>query len=166
VVVDISTRGGGGIDLVKQMRVQSPRLVIIVLSIYEESFYAEYVLRAGASGFVTMKEPTEQLVTAIRRAMETGIYVSEKIAEGIVSRFVDIGRPGPKGSMRFFSDREYEVFEYIGQGLSVRQIAEKLQRSVKTVEAHRENLKKKLRLESTAELLRNAIHWVEYRREM
>jgi DNA-binding NarL/FixJ family response regulator len=68
--------------------------------------------------------------------------------------------------MRFFSDREFEVFEYIGQGLSVRQIAEKLHRSVKTVEAHRENIKKKLRLDTTTELLRNAIHWVEYRREV
>jgi DNA-binding NarL/FixJ family response regulator len=82
-----------------------------------------------------------------------------------VSRFVDNGRQGAKGSVRFFSDREFEVFEYIGQGLSVRQIAEKLHRSVKTVEAHRENIKKKLRLTTTTELLRNAIHWVEYRRE-
>ncbi len=165
-IVDISSHGGAGTDVVRAIRTEFPKLVILVLSMHDESFYAEYMLRAGASGFVALNDPTDQLVLAVRRSLDTGMYVSGKIAEGIVSRFVDNSQSGTKGSMRFFSDREFEVFDYIGQGMSVRQIAEKLNRSIKTIEAHRENIKKKLHLDTTAELLRNAIHWVEYRREV
>jgi DNA-binding NarL/FixJ family response regulator len=166
VVIDVTAKGSGGAYVIRQLRLRQPNLIVLVLSIHDESFYAEYLLRAGANGYMTLNEPPDQLVTAIRRAHSTGIYVSEKVAEGIVSRFVDNGRGNGKGSlMSFFSERELEVFEYLGQGLTVRQIADKLHRSVKTVEAHRENIKKKLRLTNTTELLRNAIHWVEYRRE-
>lgn len=164
VLVDVSIKGGGGVDLIKQIRQANPHLSILVLSMHDESFYAEYVLRAGANGYITMHQSGDHLVSAIRKTLEAGMYVDERIAEGIVSRFVD-NHPAGDSPMRFFSEREFEVFEYLGQGLSVRQIAEKLHRSVKTVEAHRENIKKKLRVTNTTELLRNAIHWVEYRRE-
>lgn len=164
VLLDVSVKGGGGVDLIKEIRQAYPSLSILVLSMHDESFYAEYVLRAGANGYITVHQSGDHLVSAIRRTLESGMYVDERIAEGIVSRFVD-NHPTGDSPMRFFSEREFEVFEYLGQGLSVRQIAEKLHRSVKTVEAHRENIKKKLRLTTTTELLRNAIHWVEYRRE-
>ena len=112
-----------------------------------------------------MDEPSAQVLTAIRRALGRGVYVSDKMAVDIVSRLVNNGRNAREGLMLYgFTDREFEVFEYIGRGLTIRQIAEKLHRSIKTIEAHREHIKKKLKLDTTTELVRQAIHWVEYQK--
>jgi len=166
IMVDISEKEvSKGIDLVKTIRVEHPNIPILVLSMHNESFYAEIAFRAGARGYIAMTEPTAQILTAVRRALVSGVYVSEKMAVDIVARLVNNGRSGREGLMLYgFTDREFEVFEYIGRGLTIRQIAEKLHRSVKTVEAHREHIKKKLKLENTTELVRHAIHWVEYQK--
>ncbi|MFB3891701.1 MAG: LuxR C-terminal-related transcriptional regulator [Phycisphaerae bacterium] len=166
VLVNISEKDvSNGVELIKAVHAQHPQLPILVLSMQSESFYAELALRAGAKGYVSLTEPVTQMLTAVRRALVSGVYVSEKLAVDIVSRLVSNGRPGRDGLMLYgLTDREYEVFECIGKGMTVRQIAEKLHRSTKTVEAHREHIKKKLKLENTTELVRRAIHWVEYRR--
>jgi DNA-binding NarL/FixJ family response regulator len=166
VLVNISEKDvSNGIELVKAVHAGHPQLPILVLSMQNESFYAEVAFRAGARGYVSLTEPVEQMITAIRRALTSGVYVSEKLAVDIVSRLVSNGRPGRDGLTLYgLTDREYEIFEAIGKGMTVRQIAEKLHRSVKTVEAHREHIKKKLKLDNTTELVRKAIHWVEYRR--
>jgi DNA-binding NarL/FixJ family response regulator len=165
-IVDVSDREiSRGIELVKAVKAQIPDLPVLVLSMHDESFYAEVAFRAGARGYVSMAEPTAQILIAIRQALASGMYVSEKMAVDIVSRLVSNGRPRHEGQTLYgFTDREFEIFEYIGRGMSVRQISEKLHRSIKTVEAHREHIKKKLRLDNTTELVRQAIHWVEYQR--
>jgi len=165
-IVDISEKEvSTGIELVKAIRAQQPDLPILVLSMHSESFYAEMAFRAGAKGFVSMDEPSAQVLTAIRRALGRGVYVSDKMAVDIVSRLVNNGRNAREGLMLYgFTDREFEVFELIGRGLTIRQIAERLGRSIKTIEAHREHIKKKLKLDTTTELVRQAIHWVEYQK--
>lgn len=166
VIVDISDKEvSRGMELVKTVKAEFNSMPILVLSMHCESFYAELAFRAGARGYVSMGEPTAQILTAIRRALVAGVYVSDEMAVDIVSRLVSNGRPGREGLMLYgFTDREFEIFEYIGGGLTVRQIAEKLHRSVKTIEAHREHIKKKLKIDSTTELVRHAIHWVEYQK--
>lgn len=166
VIVDVSDKEvSRGIDVVKAIMTATPEMPVLVLSMHNESFYAEIAFRAGARGYIAMNEPVGQILMAIRKALTSGVYVSEKMAVDIVSRLVNNGRPGREGLMLYgFTDREFEVFEYIGRGLTIRQIAEKLHRSIKTIEAHREHIKKKLKLGSTTELVRHAIHWVEYQK--
>lgn len=166
VLVDVSEKEiSRGIDLVKALHAQYPDLPILVLSMHSDSFYAEIAFHAGARGYVCLGEATEQIITAINRALGSGVYVSDKMAVDIVSRLVNNGRAGKEGLTLYgFTNREFEVFEFIGRGMTLRQIAEKLHRSVKTIEAHREHIKRKLKLANTTELVRHAIHWVEYQR--
>lgn len=166
VMVDISDKEvSRGMELVKSIKAEFPSMPILVLSMHCESFYAELAFRAGARGYVSLGEPAGQILTAIRRSLDSGVYVSDEMAVDIVSRLVSNGRPGHDNLMLYgFTDREFEIFEYIGGGMSVRQIAEKLHRSIKTIEAHREHIKKKLKIDNTTELVRHAIHWVEYQK--
>jgi DNA-binding NarL/FixJ family response regulator len=161
-LVDISLKEASGIELVKDIKIRHPSLPVLVLSMHDESFYAERVLRAGARGYVTKEEATEKVLTAIRRVLTGEIYVSDKMASKMLSKMVD-GRPGTEGSFSLerLTDRELEVFELIGQGLGTGQIAKKLHLSVKTIESHRENIKRKLKLRNAAELLQHAIQWVQ-----
>lgn len=161
VLVDISLKEASGIELVKDAKIRYPDLPVLVLSMHDESFYAERVLRAGSRGYVTKEEATEKVLIAIRRVLAGEIYVSDKMASKMLSKLVD-GRPGAEGfSLERLTDRELEVFELIGQGLSTRQIAKKLHLSIKTIESHRENIKRKLKLKNAAELLQHAIQWVQ-----
>jgi DNA-binding NarL/FixJ family response regulator len=160
-LVDITLKDASGIELVKDIRVRHPQLPVLVLSMHDESFYAERVLRAGARGYVTKEEAPEKVLNAIKRVLAGEIYVSEKMASRMLSKLVD-GRPGTEGfSLERLTDRELEVFELIGQGVGTRNIAKKLHLSVKTIESHRENIKRKLKLKNAAELLQHAIQWVQ-----
>jgi DNA-binding NarL/FixJ family response regulator len=165
VVVDISLKDSSGIELIKDIKVRFPSLLVLVVSMHNESFYAERVLRVGARGYVTKEEATETVITAIRKLFNGAIYVSEKMAAKMLSKFVD-GPPETGGlPVERLTNRELQIFELIGNGVSTRQIAEKLHLSVKTVESHRENIKRKLKLDNAAELLQHAIHWVQVERE-
>ncbi len=159
-IVDITLKDTYGIELIKQLKERYPKLPVLVLSMHDESVYGERALRAGAKGYLTKQEATKKVVSSIRRVLAGEIVVSEKMAATILqkvagSRSVEGGSP-----VDVLSDREMEVFQLLGEGLGVRQIAENLFVSVKTVEAHREHIKQKLNFKSSAELLRYAIQHV------
>lgn len=160
-VVDISLKDSSGIELIKDLKIRFPELLVLVLSMHDESFYAERVLRAGARGYVTKEEATESVIVAIRKLLDGEIYLSEKMASKMLSKFVD--GPSEVGGLPVdrLTDRELEVFELIGRGIRTRQIAENLHLSVKTIESHRENIKRKLKLDNATELLQHAVKWVQ-----
>lgn len=159
-IVDISLGGISGLELIKMMRSQHPEVPILVLSMHDETLYAERVLRAGARGYIEKSEATERLLGALEKVLRGQIYLSESMTSRLLDGFL-ASRGGDSGTpLDSLSDRELEVYELVGRGLSTRQIAEKLNLSVKTVEAHREHIKGKLKLKNATELLRHATQWV------
>lgn len=163
-VVDISLRGGSGMDLVKDIRIRWPDLKVLVLSMHDEVFYAERVLRAGARGYVTKAEASTKVIEGIRQVLNGGVYISEKIASKMICSLVGGGGDARTYPIDRLSDRELQVLELIGKGKQTRDIADTLHLGVKTVEAHREHIKAKLNLEGAAELAKYAIQWVEFER--
>ena len=160
-VVDISLGGRSGIDLIKDVRGKKPDLPILVLSMHDESLQAERALRAGAKGYIMKREATSNVIGAIRHVIKGGIYVSDRISARLLGKMAD-APAGTRSPLERLSDRELEIFNLIGQGLSPRTIAERFGLSVKTVEAHRENIKGKLGLSSSNELIRYAVqHWLD-----
>jgi DNA-binding NarL/FixJ family response regulator len=156
-VVDISLKGGSGLELIKNVRAIYCKLLILVLSMHEESLYAERVLRAGAAGYIMKVEASERVLGAIRHVLNGGIYLSEKMNSKLMQQFT-AGRSQSGGSlMERLSDRELEVFGLISQGRGTRQIAEQLHLSIKTIESHRAHIKEKLDLKSAAELVHCAV---------
>jgi DNA-binding NarL/FixJ family response regulator len=163
-IVDIALKEGSGIELIKDIKVRWPKLPVLVLSMHDESFYAERVLRAGARGYVTKAEASSRVIEGVREVLKGGVYVSEKAASKMLGRLVAGGSTAPAFPIDRLTDREFEVFELIGQGLQTRQIAERLHVSVKTVDAHREHIKDKLDIGSATELLKYAVQWVQFER--
>lgn len=160
-IVDLSLKEASGIELIKDIRVRWPDLPVLVLSIHDESFYAERVLRAGARGYITKDEGTDLVLTAIRRVLSGEVYLSQRVTSRMLSKLVQRPTEEVGISIDLLSDRELEVFESLGNGMGTRQIAEKLHLSAKTVETHRENIKRKLKLANASELLQHAIQWVQ-----
>ena len=161
VLADISLPGKNGLELIKDFQALSPGLPILVISMHDESLYAERVLRAGGRGYIMKQEGGKKLMLAIRQVLEGRIYVSEKMSADILEIFSG-RRAGAEGSpVEKLTDREFEVFQLLGQGKGTRDIAEKLHLSVKTVEVHRANIKAKLKLKSAAELIRFTVRWAE-----
>lgn len=161
VIVDISLRESSGIELIKDIRVRYPDALILVLSMHDESFYAERVLRAGARGYVTKDEAPDKILSAIRRILGGEIYLSDKMSSKMLCKLVE-SHTGTSGmSVECLSDRELQVFELIGQGIGTRNIASSLHLSTKTIESHRERIKKKLKLDNASKLLQHAIQWVQ-----
>jgi DNA-binding NarL/FixJ family response regulator len=159
VIVDISLEDRSGIELIKDIRNRAPELPILALSMHDEALYAERALRAGAKGYIMKQEATEQVMNAIRKVIEGQIYVSERMASRLLDQFVG-AKPGEDESpLGRLSDRELEIFSMIGRGLGTREIANKLFLSIKTVEAHREHIKEKLKLKSGTELMRMAVQY-------
>ena len=160
IIADISLPDKNGLELIKDIRVLcgSP---ILVISMHDEKLYAERVLRAGGRGYIMKQEGGKLLMEAVRQVLNGQIYVSgrmsAKILEGLSGRRAEVS----DSPMEQLSDREFEVFRLIGEGKGTRDIARKLHLSVKTVEAHRANIKEKLNLHSATELVRHAIRWVE-----
>jgi DNA-binding NarL/FixJ family response regulator len=160
-IVDISLRDSSGIELIKDLRECCPAVAVLVLSMHEESHYAERALRAGAKGYIMKRETTRKVIAAIRRVLEGGLYVSENVAATMAAQFVAGKTLTPQSPVGQLSDRELEVFEFLGQGWGTRQIAETLRVSVKTVQAYCARIKDKLNLSSATELLREAVRWYE-----
>ncbi len=160
VLVDLSLEATSGLELVKYLSDRYPDLLVIALSIREESFYAERVLRAGAKGYITPEDGVEKIIACIAKALDGEVFISDKMAARMIRAFVD-GR-GEEGAplVQNLTDRELEVFELIGQKLSTREIAKKLHLSIKTIESHREHIKEKLQLQSAGELVNYAVEWV------
>lgn len=156
-IVDISLEDRSGIELIKDLRGRKPDLLILALSMHDETLYAERALRAGAKGYIMKQEATDRVMTAIRRVLEGQLYVSDQMAARLLNQFVS-AKPGDNDSpLGRLSDRELEIFSMIGKGMGTRDIANKLFLSVKTVEAHREHIKEKLKLKSGTELMRMAV---------
>ncbi|MGA2133277.1 MAG: response regulator transcription factor [Bryobacteraceae bacterium] len=160
LIVDVSLNGPDGIDLLKTIRAQDSKLPVLILSMHDESLYAERALRAGANGYIMKQEATELVLTAIRQILDGSVYVSDRMAQKMVQQFVK-GSGVPKRSiMDELTDRELEVFRLIGQGHGTRQIAEELHLSVKTVESYYAHIKEKLTLRNARELVQRAVQWV------
>lgn len=159
LVVDISLAGPDGLDLLKSIRVRYPSMPVLILSMHDEAIYAERALRAGANGYIMKQEATERVLVAVRQILANKVYVSDRIANRMLQRYVK-GYVGEKGSpIAELSDRELEVFRLIGEGHSTRRIAEQLHLSVKTVESYQAHIKEKLALKSGRELVQRAIQW-------
>lgn len=164
-IVDITLKNSSGIDLVKNLGKLHPEIAVLVLSMHDESVYAERVLRAGARGYVMKRETTKKVIEAIRRVLDGKLYVSEKVSGAMTHRFVKNKTAPTVSPVEQLSDRELEVFELLGQGIGTRQIAESLRVSVKTVQAYCARIKEKLNLNNATELLRDAIRWNDSRHE-
>ena len=159
-IVDITLRSTSGLELIKDLVIRAPQTAVLVISMHDESLYAERVLRAGGRGYVMKQEGGKKLMEAIRHVLSGKTYVSEKISAKIFDLFA--GRPTESSSPEErLTDREFEVFRLIGQGLSTKEIADKLRVSAKTVEVHRVNIKQKLNIGTAAELIRFAVRWME-----
>ena len=160
-LLDISLPDKNGLELIKDLRSLCPELPILVVSMHDEMVYAERALRAGARGYIMKQEGGQKFLTAIRQVLGGQIYVSDAMSARILEVFS--GKQGDQGGspVRKLSDREFEVFQFIGQGVSNRAIAEQLHLSVKTVEVHRAHIKEKLGLKTATELVRYALRWTD-----
>ena len=163
IVIDLMLKNSNGLELIKDIRARWPGLLILVVSMHDETLYAERVLRAGARGYITKQEATRNILVAIRRVLAGGIYLNEQTSSTILARLA--ASPGPTGDSvaDLLADRELEVFERIGQGLNTREIAMQLHIDMKTVDTYRARIKEKLKLETSSELLKLAIHWNQER---
>lgn len=161
VVLDLSIQGTNGIELMKSIRALHPHLPALMVSMHDESIYAERALRAGARGYVMKAAPSEKVIEAIRRVLSGGLYLSDAIGGRLLDTFLN-GRISTVGTstVEQLSDREIEVFRAVGEGRGTREIARTLFLSVKTVETHRAHIKEKLQLKTAPELVRAAVEWV------
>jgi DNA-binding NarL/FixJ family response regulator len=159
VLVDISLPGKSGLELIKDIRAFHEHLLVLVISMHDESLYVERVLRAGARGYVPKHAGAAKMVEAIRAVLNGRIYVSEEMSAHFLEQLSGRSSPQMRSPVEQLSDREFEVFELIGQGLSAHDIAHRLFLSAKTVDAHRANIKEKLKIKTTAELIAYAARW-------
>jgi DNA-binding NarL/FixJ family response regulator len=159
VVCDITLKGPSGLELIKEITADSMDVPILVLSTYEESLYAERVLRAGARGYISKDEPPEQVISAIRQVLHGRTYLSAQMTAKILRSFS--GGPSRIDGIAGLTDRELEVFQLIGRGLTVREIGAKLNLGASTVETYRARIKSKLNLENATRLSHEAIRWVQ-----
>jgi DNA-binding NarL/FixJ family response regulator len=160
-VIDISLKTGNGIELVKNVKARYPEMAMLVLSMYDESLYAERALRAGSRGYIMKEEASEQIIVAIRRVMSGEIFLSEKMKSRMIHQLAT-GAKAVISPLEQLTDRELQVFRLIGEGHCTRQIAAQLHLSVRTVEAYREYIKSKLNLKNATELVQHAFHWVHH----
>ena len=159
IMIDITLPGKSGLELIKDVKAIRPDLAILVISMHDESLYADRVLRAGARGYITKHEGGDKLIGAIRHVLNGKIYVSESMSAHILEIFSGAQSGADRSSIQNLSDREFEVFQALGEGLSSQEIAKKLHLSAKTVDAHRANIKAKLKINTTAELISFAARW-------
>jgi len=166
MIVDISLGGMNGIVLIKNLLAEMPDLLTLVVSTHDETIYSERAIHAGARGYVMKSEVDRTIVEAVRRVLRGGFYLSDQMSARILSQFQKMKKGGPdqaSSEIDQLSDRELEVFELIGEGMSIQDIADALLISPKTVESHRGRIKQKLSLETSTALLQRATLWVEQR---
>ena len=156
VLMDITLPGKNGLELVKDLKALQPQLPILAISMHDESLYAERMLRAGASGYITKQQPSEELVRAIRQVLAGHLYMSPELSERLLRRFS--GLPLKiQSPVEVLTDREFEVFQLVGAGKSPKEIARQLHISGKTVDVHSAHIRQKLHLKTTAQLIRFAV---------
>ena len=159
VIVDISLGDGSGLDLIAKLHEDKPNLALLALSMHDESLFAERAVRAGAKGYVMKKEATKTVMTAIRRVLAGTMYFSDRMTSRMLLKLMHPQSAKETSPLESLSNREFEVFRLIANGVGPSEIAQRLKLSVKTVAAHRENIKEKLQLESGTELTRFALQW-------
>ena len=163
VLADISLPDRNGLELIKDLRVYRPELPVLVFSVHDENVFAERVLRAGGRGYLMKREDGATLLRAVRHVLAGGIYVSEKVTARILEGFAGQRKQSSGSLEETLTDREFEIFLLIGQGKSSREIAERVRIGVKTVEVHRANIRRRLKVKTGAELVRYAVRWTESR---
>lgn len=162
-VIDLTLDSGSGLELIKDLKRCCPKVAIVVLTMHDESLYAERALRAGARGYVMKRETTKKIITAIRSVLEGKLYVSDEFKNSVTEKLFD-GNAG-ESAVSQLSDRELEVFRMLGEGVETRRISALLGLSMKTVQAYCARIKEKLNLANATELLREAVRWCESRRQ-
>jgi len=162
-IIDLMLKSSSGLELIKDVHARWPGLLILVVSMHDETLYAERVLRAGAKGYITKQQATRDILLAIRRVLSGGIYLSEKTASVVLERLTSKPRVVSDSVTDRLADRELQVFEMTGRGLGTREIAEQLGIDMKTVDTYRTRIKEKLNLQSSSELLQLAIRWHQER---
>jgi DNA-binding NarL/FixJ family response regulator len=158
-VIDLTLKDSSGLELIKDIQVQWPDLLLLVVSMHEENLYAERVLRAGARGYMTKQQATRDIVSAIRRVLAGGVYLNEATASAVLSKLTSKSGAAGGSPLDCLTDRELQVFELTGTGLNTREIATRLRIDMKTVETYRTRIKEKLGLTSSSLLLQMAIQW-------
>jgi DNA-binding NarL/FixJ family response regulator len=159
-IVDLTLSGPGGLELIKEMTARRIPLPVLVLSMHDEKLYAERTLRAGAKGYISKEQSPAEVAAAIRTVVDGGIYASEQITKAILDRQAHGTQPPPAQEMGSLSDRELEVFQLIGAGLTSSEISARLQLVATTVDSYRARIKQKLALKNAAELYQRAALWV------
>jgi len=159
-LVDITLQGASGLELIKDLRARELHFPVLVVSMHEEQLYAERVLRAGARGYISKQEPPSEVVKAIRNVIAGRIYVSERVTGSILERLDGAGKGDRPASIEVLSDREIEVFQLVGRGLNSREIAERINLGLTTVDTYRQRIREKLGIRNAAELYQRAVKWV------
>ena len=159
VILDVTLKNANGIEVLKNLRVHFPNIRVLMLSMHDENLYALRALKAGAQGYIMKAAATEKVIQAIRQILSGELYLSDVMAKKTMAQLVGRRKEPGASPLEDLSDRELEVFTMVGEGLTTRQIAEKLHLSVKTIETHKAHIKEKLNLQSATELVQHAIHW-------
>ncbi len=159
VVVDLILRNSSGLELIKDIHARWPRVLVLVVSMHDETLYAERVLRAGAQGYITKQEAPRDILLAIRRILGGGIYLNDRTASAVLARLGSKSQSASHSIADLLADRELQVFELTGMGLSTREIAGQLHIDMKTVDTYRARIREKLNLKTSSELLQLAIRW-------
>ncbi len=159
VVLDLTLKSSSGLELIKDIHAQWPRVLMLVVSMHDENLYAERVLRAGARGYITKQEATQKVIEAIRHVLDGGMYLNEKTSANILARLGAKPKPVTDSIVSQLAERELQVFEMMGRGLSTREIAQQLHIDTKTVDTYRARLRQKLNLDTSSALLKMAIQW-------
>ena len=159
VIVDLTLKSGSGLDLIKQIRSEFPEMAILVLSMHEELFHVERALRAGAWGYLTKGEAGDKILTAIRQVLSGELYLNVPFSSNLLRRLISGNPSETESGISCLSDRELQVFQLIGKGKRVQEIADELHLSVKTIETHQAHIRAKLDLEDSRKLVQYAIQW-------
>ncbi len=158
ILLDLSLGDGNGIELIKEVKVINPALPVLVVSLHDENLYAERALKAGARGYIMKSEATDNILTAIKKIINGEVYLSDGMKDKLINRVAGTDREG-SSPMDILSDREFEVFQFIGDGRTTKEIAEILNLSVKTVETYKSHIKSKLEIKDSTDLIRRAVEW-------
>lgn len=158
VLVDLSLKGGSGLELIKDIKKLYPKMLVIVVSLHDENVYAERVMRAGAKGYIMKSEATESILSAIRQVLKGRIYLSPNMQTKMLNKIV-LGVDNSISSVDLLSDREFEVFEMVGKGITTKKIAVELYLSIKTIETYKSHIKTKLNIKDSTELIQFATEW-------
>jgi DNA-binding NarL/FixJ family response regulator len=159
VIADISLKQGDGIELVRDVRAHYPTLPILVLSMHDETIYAERMLSAGANGYIMKQAASDQFLASVRRVLDGGIYVSEAVGTNMIQKFAAGGAYISANPIDRLSNRELQILHMIGKGMSTRETAQSLNLSIKTIESHRQRIKRKLNLATGTQLVQYAVNW-------